>query len=131
MATNDEQPLVPMAETPPPTGIKSSSSSNMTASKPTVIGIYGLPGSGKTTMLKLLRNALTEDHQRFHFIEGSEMIKKFLPQGVLRETLKSQSEEVKLRVRTDAINDIVRMCREDGRSGSSQGTSSSGMGKAR
>lgn len=117
MATNDEQPLVPMAETPPPTGIKSSSSSsNTTASKPTVIGIYGLPGSGKTTMLKLLRNALTEDHQRFHFIEGSEMIKKFLPQGVLPETLKSQSEEVKLRVRTDAINDIVRMCREDGRS---------------
>jgi uracil phosphoribosyltransferase/adenylate kinase/phosphoserine phosphatase len=116
MATNDEQPLVPMAETPPPTGIKSSSSSNTTADKPTIIGIYGLPGSGKTTMLKLIRNALTEDHQRLHFIEGSEMIKKFLPQDVVLETLKFQSEEVKLRVRTDAINEIVRMCREDERS---------------
>jgi phosphoserine phosphatase/adenylate kinase len=133
MAANNEQPLVPMAETPPPTDIRDSisisgsidirdsigsigsSSNNITTEKPSVIGIYGLPGSGKTTMLKLLRDFLNKDHQRFHFVEGSEQIKKFLPQGVVLETLKIQDDEVKLRVRTDAINAIVEMCRKDGR----------------
>jgi uracil phosphoribosyltransferase/adenylate kinase/phosphoserine phosphatase len=86
-----------------------------TANKPTIIGIYGLPGNGKTTTLKQLENALNDDPQGFHFIEGSEMIKKSLPQGVTLETFKSQTEEVKLSVRTNAINNIMEMCREDGK----------------
>ena len=112
MATNDEDPLTLMAGETPWASI--SGGSDLDASKPTIIGIYGQPGSGKTRMLKLLGNALSEDRRDFHLIEGSEMIQKFLPQDVVLETFKFQSEEVKLTVRTNAINDVVRMCCEDG-----------------
>jgi uracil phosphoribosyltransferase/adenylate kinase/phosphoserine phosphatase len=115
MTTDQATELVPVAGAPPLASNNSNTDSNIAADEPTIIGIYGLPGSGKTTMLKLLKSALTEDHQAFHFIEGSESIKKALPQGVTLETFKFQTEEVKLSVRTKAINDIVDLCREGGK----------------
>jgi uracil phosphoribosyltransferase/adenylate kinase/phosphoserine phosphatase len=116
MATDKKTEPGPMAGAPPPASSNTNTiTPENTANQPTIIGIYGLPGSGKTTTLKQLENALNDDPQGFHFIEGSEMIKKSLPQGVTLETFKSQTEEVKLSVRTNAINDIMEMCREDGK----------------
>lgn len=118
MATGENQPPVPMAGTIPTTGIRSSSKT--TSGKPIIIGIYGLPGSGKTSMLRLLRDALAEDHQNFNFFEGSEVIEEHLPQntviGVVA-TFESLDDEDKLLVRKSAIEHIVRVCRRDGKAG--------------
>ncbi|KHN94158.1 KAP P-loop [Metarhizium album ARSEF 1941] len=50
--------------------------------KPVVVGLYGLPGSGKSFLLKELRKYLS--HADFDFYEGSEMIASLVPGG-LRE----------------------------------------------
>lgn len=118
MATSENQPPVPMAGTIPTTGIRSSSKT--TSGKPKIIGIYGLPGSGKTSMLRLLRSALTEDHQQFIFFEGSEVIEEYLPQNTITgfiATFESLGEENKLLMRKSAIEHIVRVCRRDGKAG--------------
>jgi uracil phosphoribosyltransferase/adenylate kinase/phosphoserine phosphatase len=108
MATKNEQPVVPMAETLPQTDIRSS---NITTDKPTVIGIYGLPGSGKSKLSTVLEQTLNHDADRFEFFEGSEMIKEFLPEGVDLNSFKSLSADQKLRIRESAINEVVKACR--------------------
>lgn len=71
-------------------------------------------------MLRLLRNALTEDHQNFNFFEGSEVIEEYLPQntviGVVA-TFEPLDDEDKLLVRKSAVEHIVRVCRRDGKAG--------------
>lgn len=46
----------------------------------TVIGLYGLPGSGKTFILDHLRQTL--DRSLFTFYEGSEVISTVTPGGL-------------------------------------------------
>ncbi|KAL8641296.1 MAG: hypothetical protein Q9228_001882 [Teloschistes exilis] len=48
--------------------------------KPTIVGLYGLPGSGKTTMFKKLKGSLGEE--RFAFFEGSALISELCPGGL-------------------------------------------------
>ncbi|KAH9203365.1 uracil phosphoribosyltransferase-domain-containing protein [Leptodontidium sp. 2 PMI_412] len=50
------------------------------ASRVVVVGIYGLPGSGKTFLLNLLRHELRREF--FEFYDGSEMIAKISPGGL-------------------------------------------------
>ncbi|KAF9737005.1 hypothetical protein PMIN06_004139 [Paraphaeosphaeria minitans] len=47
---------------------------------PTVIGIYGIPGAGKTFLRDQLRQVLSPTS--FHFYEGSEMIANLVPGGL-------------------------------------------------
>ncbi|KAI4104344.1 MAG: hypothetical protein L6R37_003341 [Teloschistes peruensis] len=48
--------------------------------KPTIVGLYGLPGSGKTTMFEKLKGSLGEE--RFAFFEGSALISELCPGGL-------------------------------------------------
>ncbi|KAI0141191.1 uracil phosphoribosyltransferase-domain-containing protein [Hypoxylon sp. NC0597] len=48
--------------------------------KPVVIGIYGLPGSGKSFLLDQLKYG--HRHEEFRFYEGSELIAKLVPGGL-------------------------------------------------
>ncbi|OTA69551.1 hypothetical protein K449DRAFT_412187 [Hypoxylon sp. EC38] len=48
--------------------------------KPVVIGIYGLPGSGKTFLLNQLKYSYR--HNEFEFYEGSELIRDLVPGGL-------------------------------------------------
>ncbi|KAL1606515.1 hypothetical protein SLS60_003920 [Paraconiothyrium brasiliense] len=48
--------------------------------KPAIIGIYGIPGSGKTFLLNQLKRVLSATS--FNFYEGSEMIANLVPGGL-------------------------------------------------
>jgi uracil phosphoribosyltransferase/phosphoserine phosphatase/adenylate kinase len=48
--------------------------------KPTVIGLYGVPGCGKTYLMNQLKKGLGED--RFSFHEGSSVISDLVPGGL-------------------------------------------------
>ncbi|KAF4453917.1 hypothetical protein F53441_3442 [Fusarium austroafricanum] len=72
--------------------------------KPTVIGIYGISGSGKSFILDKLRERLGE--VEFSFYEGSAMISSLVPGGL--ETFHHLSEAEKVYWRVRAINAIKR-----------------------
>jgi adenylylsulfate kinase-like enzyme len=48
--------------------------------KAVVVGVYGVPGSGKTSMLNWLKQELEQDH--FAWFEGSEVIATVVPSGI-------------------------------------------------
>ncbi|KAI0834058.1 uracil phosphoribosyltransferase-domain-containing protein [Hypoxylon sp. FL0890] len=61
----------------PPSAVGASTSSKK---KPVVIGIYGLPGSGKSFLLDELKYSYR--HEQYGFYEGSELIGKLIPGGL-------------------------------------------------
>ncbi|KAM0207634.1 hypothetical protein ACHAQI_007429 [Fusarium lateritium] len=72
------------------------------APKPTVIGIYGISGSGKSFILDVLKQDL--DPAEFIFFEGSEVIASLVPGGLT--AFHALDEEEKSHSRTEAINFI-------------------------
>ncbi|KAI1009573.1 hypothetical protein LB504_003064 [Fusarium proliferatum] len=79
--------------------------------KPTVIGIYGLPGSGKSDVLKYLRQELGEED--FAFFKGSEIIASIVPGGL--DEFQTLTEDEKYEWRIKAIhhvkNEAITSCR--------------------
>lgn len=67
-----------------------------------VIGIYGVPGSGKSFLLKKLQARLSEEH--FRFYEGSEVIASQVPGGL--KEFQQASAEAKTIWRQSAIDFI-------------------------
>ncbi|EOD43971.1 putative uracil phosphoribosyltransferase protein [Neofusicoccum parvum UCRNP2] len=80
--------------------------------KAKVIGIYGVPGSGKTFMLNELKHELNDDH--FSFFEGSEMIASLVPGGL--EAFKRLDEQRKTHFRQLAVGTIEKECATSGKS---------------
>ncbi|KAM0126309.1 hypothetical protein ACHAO1_010121 [Botrytis cinerea] len=76
-----------------------------------IVGIYGLPGSGKTFLLKLLRHEL--HRELFEFYDGSEIISKIYPGGL--EAFKELEEGEKKQWRQLAIDTIRNECTSSGR----------------
>ncbi|KAI1758650.1 uracil phosphoribosyltransferase-domain-containing protein [Hypoxylon sp. FL1150] len=72
--------------------------------KPVVFGIYGLPGSGKSVLLRHLRHDLGEE--RFAFFEGSELIARIVPGG-LHAFKRLESEEERNSFRGRALRTVV------------------------
>ncbi|RBA21235.1 hypothetical protein FPRO05_07549 [Fusarium proliferatum] len=70
--------------------------------KPTVVGIYGLPGSGNSHVLKCLRKDLREEG--YAFFEGSEVIASLVPGGL--EEFQKLTEDEQFDWRAKAINHI-------------------------
>lgn len=79
--------------------------------KPTVIGLYGVPGCGKTYLLHQLKEEL--DGDSFAFYEGSEVINKIAPGGL--EAFKLLDEHQKNLWRHRAIQKIQNECLQTGK----------------
>jgi uracil phosphoribosyltransferase/phosphoserine phosphatase/adenylate kinase len=77
----------------------------------TVVGIYGVPGSGKSFHLKNLKQKNGQDH--FAFFEGSEKIADLVPGGL--EAFKSLEAQEKAYWRQLAIESIAKECAESGK----------------
>ena len=82
-------------------------------SKPIVIGIYGLPGCGKSYLLHQLKEKLVEE--LFQIYEGSEVIASLHPGGL--DVFKKLGEHEKVKWREQAIDTIANNCAVSGRAG--------------
>ncbi|RDL36241.1 uncharacterized protein BP5553_06853 [Venustampulla echinocandica] len=82
-----------------------------TGSRVVVIGIYGLPGSGKTFLLDQLKHELGKEF--FEFYDGSEMIANVSPDGL--EAFQRLEEGEKVQWRRLAIDTILNECANSGR----------------
>ncbi len=81
--------------------------------KPTVVGIYGLPGCGKSFLLNELKSTLGEQH--FSFFEGSAIIASLVPGSL--ESFSGLCEDDKRMYRQAAIEFIHNECNIDGKTG--------------
>lgn len=77
-----------------------------TGEKTAVIGIYGIPGSGKTFLLDQLRHELGEE--LFEFYDGSAMIDRVTPGGLEKFQMLEESE--KTQWRQIAIDTVRKEC---------------------
>ncbi len=74
--------------------------------KPMVIGLYGLPGSGKSTLMNQIK--LEPSHKDFVFYEGSELISTIVTGG-LAAFAKLDDQEKRI-VREQAITSVAEEC---------------------
>ncbi|TEA21998.1 hypothetical protein C8034_v006124 [Colletotrichum sidae] len=81
--------------------------------KPTIIGLYGVPGSGKSFVLRQLQDIL--GHEDHSFYEGAERLGKLVPGGM--DAFKTFSPEIKAVWRGRAVQNMAKECFEYGRTG--------------
>ncbi|KAI5922583.1 hypothetical protein F4810DRAFT_257613 [Camillea tinctor] len=74
--------------------------------KPIVVGLYGVPGSGKTYLLQHLQKELCLEEIKFY--EGSEVIVSLTTGGL--DAFRRLDEQEKLRIRQLAISRIRQEC---------------------
>jgi len=79
-------------------------------SKAVVVGLYGVPDSGKTFLLDQLKQELGQEY--FAFYEGSEMIATVVPGGL--DAFQKLEEREKLHWRQLAIDTIGKKCADSG-----------------
>lgn len=82
--------------------------------KPIVVGLYGIPGSGKTAIVNALRTFPHYDAY-YQFFEGLEVMGAIVPGGL--DAFTQMDNEVKRIWRQKAIDDIQRRCQESERIG--------------
>ncbi|MCJ1288711.1 hypothetical protein MMC34_000240 [Xylographa carneopallida] len=78
--------------------------------KPVVVGLYGVPGSGKTFLLNQLKQELGKTN--FAFYEGSNMIDTLVPGGL--EAFQNMEETKKIHWRERAIQTIKKNSADSG-----------------
>ncbi|KAI7084372.1 hypothetical protein KC356_g6822 [Hortaea werneckii] len=89
------------------------SSLSSDAYTPVIIGIYGLPASGKTHLLNELRRVLDEYH--FKFYDGSEVIERITDGGLA--AFKQMGNAQKVNTRIKAIKTVKAECTRERKSG--------------
>ncbi|KAJ0334344.1 hypothetical protein COL5a_000398 [Colletotrichum fioriniae] len=82
--------------------------------KPTIVGLYGLPGSGKSYVLRHLKTYFGVGN-RFQYYEGSEVIGNIVDGGL--DAFKRLDNDAKTRQRERAIQFIADECTATGRIG--------------
>ncbi|KAK1774833.1 uracil phosphoribosyltransferase-domain-containing protein [Copromyces sp. CBS 386.78] len=85
-----------------------------TTPNPTVIGIYGLPGSGKSTFLENLKKSLPTWSHTFAIYEGSAVIASLMGPDRGLDDFNTLSEQEKTRYRELAITQIRDDCQKTG-----------------
>ncbi|KAL4923023.1 uncharacterized protein BDV17DRAFT_296752 [Aspergillus undulatus] len=98
----------------PPEPVNGSSHASVTtvtttAAAPRVIGLYGIPGCGKTYVMEQLKHKLGESG--FEYFEGSKMIGSVTPGGL--EAFKRLDDDKKNQVREFAIGTIKFTCAQN------------------
>ena len=78
--------------------------------KPVVVGLYGVPGVGKTFLLKQLKQQLGQT--QFAFYEGSNMLAFVVPGGL--DAFQKMEEQEKRHWRQRAIDTIGKQCADSG-----------------
>ncbi|KAI1484638.1 uracil phosphoribosyltransferase-domain-containing protein [Biscogniauxia mediterranea] len=78
--------------------------------KPTVVGLYSIPGSGKTHLLQQLQKGPLAE--QFRFYEGSEVIASLVTGGL--DAFRRLDDQEKTRFRQLAICRIQQDCRDSG-----------------
>jgi len=78
--------------------------------KAVVVGLYGVPGSGKTFLLNQLKQELGQEH--FAFYEGSKIIAAVVPGGL--DAFQKMEEQEKVQWRQLAIDTIRKKCADSG-----------------
>jgi adenylate kinase len=78
-----------------------------------LVGLYGLPGCGKTRLLNQLKDRL--DQKEFLLFEGSEVVTEATEDGL--DVFKSFSPSMQHQVRETAIKKIQSTCREGEKAG--------------
>ncbi|KAF2249736.1 uracil phosphoribosyltransferase [Trematosphaeria pertusa] len=81
--------------------------------RPTVIGIYGISGSGKTYMLEYLKKELGQ--AAFAYYDGSSVLAELLPRGL--DDFKQLSADKQSQYRERAIKLIGEECANNGKVG--------------
>lgn len=99
-----------MADSQPNSSMASSGQPH-TGSEAIVIGLYGIPGSGKSHLLSQLQQELGED--LFSFYEGSVQIAKLVPGGL--SAFQRLSEPEKTTWRQQAIDTIAKENADNGK----------------
>ncbi|KAK7437090.1 uracil phosphoribosyltransferase [Colletotrichum acutatum] len=82
--------------------------------KPTIVGLYGLPGIGKSYVLYRLKKCFGVENQ-FQYYEGSEVIGNLVDGGL--EAFKRLDNDAKIRQRQRAIQHVADECTVTGRIG--------------
>ncbi|KAL4923758.1 uracil phosphoribosyltransferase-domain-containing protein [Aspergillus undulatus] len=82
-------------------------------SAPRVIGLYGIPGCGKSYIMEKLKHQLGDSG--FEYFEGSEVIGSVTPGGL--EAFKRLDDDEKNQVRKFAIDTIKYTCAQSGKVG--------------
>ena len=79
--------------------------------KPVVVGLYGLPGSGKTHLLNELKHRLGPD--QYSFYDGSSVIANLVQGGLSEFEKLTNSQQMDVRAR--AIDSVGKECAESGK----------------
>lgn len=90
-----------------------SESQTVSNGKPTVVGLYGVSGCGKSYLLKQLEQAL--GRTQFTFYDGSTMIANIVPGGLT--AFKSMEQRQQIHWRQRAIDTVGMECVETGKVG--------------
>ncbi|KAF2217531.1 hypothetical protein CERZMDRAFT_119404 [Cercospora zeae-maydis SCOH1-5] len=85
----------------------------MASNKPKIVGLYGVPGCGKTYLKDELKSSLAEN--QYAFYDGSEIIATVCGHDL--EAFKQLPEQEKCRLREAAIRHIASQCAESGKIG--------------
>ncbi|KAG8749303.1 hypothetical protein FRC11_011450 [Ceratobasidium sp. 423] len=93
----------------------SESATHPSADKPVVVGLYGLPGCGKTFLIDQLKLSPDLGEEQFAYYDGSAVLASLLPGGLAE--FKQMHDQQKYGTRERAIRVISAECASSGRVG--------------